>query len=857
MNGRLILLPLLAAVAAGWLAAPAGAELTIEPGGVTLELLDESGQPETRAGAHPDLLVQNFELTDTGGTPEHLKQAVIELPPGLAGDPGAVPLCPRALINGPSGNCPTDSQVGESQTVEAYPVWSIAPAANEGAAFAVYGPLRPEIFSGRLRPADLGLSLSLDDVLVPFLGDPVTAGSIELWGIPADRQSGTTNARKALLTMPTRCDIPPLSATVRVRTWEQPERWKSATGDTGHRLTGCENLEFDPSLQFALAEPRTDTPSGARVEIQVPQNEDPDGLAVSHVRDVTIQMPAGLTLAPGGAAGLGACRDEWFGKGDGRDVTCPASSRIGSVEIDVTGLERPAIGAVYLGEERPGDRFRLLIAAQTAGTTMKFTGSLKADPRSGRLTTALADLPEAAFDRMALRFDGGPDALLATPLACGPAPTSARFVPYSGGAPVEWNGAVPVSAPGGGACGPPPFEPTFTGGSTVAGAGRPTSFTTTVRRRDGEQLPRSLAIELPPGLSAAVGAVERCAATQAEAGACPAASRVGRALAELGPGDDPARLGGDVYLTGPYRGSPFGVAVVLEADVGPFGLGAMVVRGALRVSPLTGRVTVEMHALPTIFEGVPVRFQTIGMDLDRPGFLRNPTSCAQAEAVATLRSEAGDVATPSSPFRVRGCVGLPFRPALSVALRGGAEQLREGGRPSLAISMRVPAGGANLRAVEVRMPRLLKFSASGPPALCPRRRALAGECPPSARIGTTTARSPLLRGTMEGSLYAVQPEGFGPPDLWAMLSGQGLEVSLRGETGVDDGRALTRFAGLPDFPLSRLRLRLAGGEDGIMRLRRDPCGRLAAPTEIAGQNGMRRALRAPVAVGAARCGGDG
>ena len=628
----------------------------------------------------------------------------------------------------------------------------------------------------------------------------MTEGTIELWGVPADHQVNTAIPRRAMLTLPFRCGLPPLSVTVSVRTWEQPDRWVTQSDDTGEMITGCDKLRFEPRLGFTLSDRRADVPSGARVALIVPQNEDLGGQATPLLTSVSIAMPAGLTVSPGGTAGITACADSRFGLGGDELPDCPVAARVGTIELDRGPGVEPATGNVFLGEERPGDRFRLLIATKVAGRAVKFTGSLQADPQTGRLTTTMKELPEAAFDRMTLQFDGGPQALLATPLACGPASTAATFSPNSGGPDVRWSGEVAIEAAGGGECaGRAPFAPGVVGGSTDARAGRPTAFTATVRRRDGEQLPRRLAIALPPGLAASLGTVDRCAEPQVRDGSCPPASRVGSAMAELGPGDSPARLRGDIFFTGPHRGASFGIALVLGGELGAFRLGTLVVRGALRVDPFSGRVAVEMDALPTIFEGVPIRFQTIGLDLDRPGFMRNPTSCSPERVTATLRSDGGAVATPSTPFRVRGCIDLPFRPDFSVAL-GGAGEMRERGRPALRMSMRMPGGGANLRAVEALLPRLLQLASAGPKALCPRRAARAGKCPAAARIGTAGGRTPLLKQPMTGFLYAVQPRGNGSPDLWASLSGQGLEISLRRQDR-DRGRPhrdqVLRGPGLP------------------------------------------------------------
>lgn len=517
--------------------------------------------------------------------------------------------------------------------------------------------------------------------------------------------------------------------------------------------------------------------------------------------------------------------------------------------MSVPGVSKLMTGAIQLGEERPGDRFRLFITARAQGSEMKFVGSLRPDPETGSLTTTIKDLPETSFDRMGLRFDGGRDALLATPSTCGPAGIFATFVPSNGAPPIARTGSVTIASSSGGACGPAPFSPAFSGGSTTARAGRTTSFTTTLRRRDGEQLTERLSVVLPAGMSAALGSVATCSAAAVTAGSCPATSRIGGAMAELGPGEDPARIEGDIFMTGPYRGAPFGFALAFKAKVGPFDLGTLVVRGSLRVDPLSGQVTIATDPLPTIFEGIPVRFQTIGLDLDRPGFVRNPTSCGASALGATVKSPSGAVAHLSSPFALTGCIDLPFHPRLSLALSDRGE-LHEGGRPGLKVSVRIPRGSANLRSNSIGLPRILKLDPAGLDEICARRAAIAARCPQGSRVGTAVGRTPVLNGQMRGSIYVVQPRGDGSPDLWASLAGEGVEINLKGTTTVKKGRSQASFTGIPDFPLTSIALRFGSGPNGLLKLRRKPCHSLTAKIELGGQNGARtqRNARLPVPV---------
>ncbi len=833
------------------LPATASAQLDFAPGGVTVETLDASGQPDTRAGAHPDRFLIDVQFSDGGAAHEDPKDLIIDLPDGLVGDANAVPVCPREVFAEypwRSTTCDGTSQIGVS--AEAGLV-SVEAGPNEAAVFgAAPEGLFPQKMTMAPRADGSGLSIRVSDLiqpnpLDPLLPAPLTHLDIELWGVPADHQSGTPIPRLPLLSTPTRCDAGAPTVTVRTHTWQQPERWISQSGSSGHALTGCDRIPFDPGVSLALDDARADSPSGASVSISNPQNRDPDGRASSQLKEVSVALPDGVAISPGGAEGLAACGDAEFGLGSGRASSCPPSSRVGSVQMLLASGSRPLTGRIYLGSERPGDRFRLFIVAAGSGTEMKIAGSLRPDPVSGRLTTTLRELPQIASERMTLSFDGGPGALLATPLDCGAATASATFTPYSGTAPVARGASTAIS----GCAAPAPFAPRFSGGSLSDRAGAATEFTATLSRRDGEGLPERLQIAFPQGINTALGAVDPCAAAAAGRGDCAAASRIGSALAELGPGPDPAQLRGTAYLTGPYKDAPYGLALVFDSAIGPFDLGKMVVRGTIEVDSRSGQVSVQTNPLPTSIEGMPVRLQTLGLDLDRPGFVHNPTSCAPKQLGASLRSTAGARASASFPFRVRGCTGLRFRPAFALALRERGE-LHRGGRPGLRIASVVPRGDANIASAEIELPRLLRLDASELPALCARREAERDRCPRAARVGTASARTPLLGAPMQGEVYAVQPKGGGSPDIWAALAGSGLEVTLRGETEVRKGRVVTELTDLPDFTLSSFALRFGGGERGVFELRRSPCARRAgrpmAPLAVAGQNGATVESREPL-----------
>jgi hypothetical protein len=188
---------------------------------------------------------------------------------------------------------------------------------------------------------------------------------------------------------------------------------------------------------------------------------------------------------------------------------------------------------------------------------------------------------------------------------------------------------------------------------------------------------------------------------------------------------------------------------------------------------------------------------------------------------------------------MRGCIDLPFKPKLSMALGKGP-------KPSLAITTKLPPKGANLRSLAIELPKRLKLDSSSLAEICSRFDAIHSKCPEGSVVGSASARTPLLGKAMKGSLYLAQPQDDGPPDIWARLEGEGMAIVLRGELLVDEGQTETRFAKTPDFPLAKLGLRFFGGEHGLLELRAGGCTTMHAGVELAGHNGAQASDFIPV-----------
>ena len=260
----------------------------------------------------------------------------------------------------------------------------------------------------------------------------------------------------------------------------------------------------------------------------------------------------------------------------------------------------------------------LQIQDPSAGVIVKLHGATYANEGTGQLTTKFEEQPQQPFELLHVKLKGGPRATLANPQSCGAATTSTKLTPWStpftpdatppSSFNVDWNGA------GGGCPSVLPFSPSFNAGTTTTSAGAFTSFSTTFGREDREQYLSGVQVRLPLGLVGKIAAVKQCGDAEVKAaeenkGGCPPESEIGTATAGAGPGPQPFYTGGKVYLTGPYKGAPFGLAVVTPAVAGPFNLGNVVVRSAISIDPHTAAVTVTSDPLPQIVDGVPLRLR--------------------------------------------------------------------------------------------------------------------------------------------------------------------------------------------------------------------------------------------------------
>jgi len=846
---------------------------------------EADGSLSAGAGSHPHAMTAVvFVNTVEIGTGEIVpagdaKAIELSLPPGFLANPAALPGCAEALED---LECPSATQVGIAEPIirsfekaaAVTPVHSIAEPNGYPAMFTMTPFNSAEMAAVvRLRSDDdYGTSLELPNISPQ---EPLYGAFLALWG--------ESPAKTAFLTLPTGCELQaaqPPSIRLSFEAWQTAGAFEYRQVPVPP-VTGCESLDFGAELALAPTVAEADSPSAFEARLTVPTGglTDPPAPAASELRQAVVALPAGVTLNASVADGLQTCSAAQIGlrgadfpppagiRFDNAPNRCPEASKIGTAELQSALLGKSMTGTLYLAEQGDGNPFGSLLAFylvvedRATRIVLKLPGAVDVDPSDGRIAVTFRDLPQIPITSMKLAFKGGSRSLLATPSVCGQFVSTATGTPWSapesGPAAVSRSSFAIGSGPEGGACAQTaaerPFAPGFRAGTTPALAGHPAPVTLRLTRADGEQELDRVAVALPPGIAADLREVATCSPAALAARACSGQSQVGTATIGAGVGPTPYYLrDGRIYLAGPYKGAPLSLALVLPMRAGPLDLGVEVVRMALRIDPDSGGVTVDGDPLPQIVKGIPTKIRDLRIELDRPGFTRNPSSCEPTSIAGIADGASGAVARLSTRFQVGGCERLGFKPRLSVSLSGAPP--RRGGHPQMKAVLRSRPGGAGIRRAAIVLPQTELLENAHVRGVCPRPRFAAGTCPRRSVYGEATVWSPLLDEPLRGPVY-LRASAQRLPDLAAALDGR-LRLNLAAKVDSVRGRVRTTFEGLPDFPVSRLALTLRGGRRGLLVNNTDLCR--ANPRAAAFFRAHNdKARRTGAAVGVGGCGKDG
>jgi hypothetical protein len=365
----------------------------------------------------------------------------------------------------------------------------------------------------------------------------------------------------------------------------------------------------------------------------------------------------------------------------------------------------------------------------------------------------------------------------------------------------------------------------------------------TVSRHDSEQSLYAIDVTTPPGIAATLGSVPKCEEPLVARMECSSQSAIGHVHVAAGVGSSPYWVEGVVYLTGPYDGAPFGFLVVVPAKAGPFNLGNVAVRAAVRVNPYNAAATVESAPLPQMVDGVPLRVQTVEVTLDRANFMIDPTNCSQLAISGSITGgtpsgASASTAPVASNYAATGCKGLGFAPSFSATTV--AKTSKKLGA-DLKIKIAYPAGReANLSKVDVEVPKVLPVQDKTLNEACTEAQFNANPagCPPRSDVAHVVVHTPVLAAPLAGPAYLVSHGGAAFPDLELVLQGEGVELIVDGKTQIKHGVTYSHFETVPDAPISSFEFDAPQGEYALLAAYGNLCRKkLVMPTRMTAQNG--------------------
>jgi len=837
--------------------------------------------PATRAGSDPADITTTVKLLSESQTnldfpqrnlvvnapTESFRDTIVHVPPGFVGNPTATGArCTPSQLTTPIPStvipkCPVDSQIGLVQlnSADIIGLYNLEPPPGSPAAFGFFYNSIVVTLLAKVRPSDNGIDIITQKAPNAI---PIPKFEVTLWGSPSDSShdrlranclqggfgynatqgdcSPRTRNDIPFLRTPTSCPGTSLPWNIEMNTYQHLDTM--FTGDAATpAMTGCRLNPFAPG--FALA-PSTSAPhatAGVNADVTMDQKVGVNGIAPADVRRVTVTLPDGLTINPSSADGLAACTDVQLLLRQEGTASCPDASKLGTIRLRTPLLDHEIGGTIFLRTQNSndplsGDLFRIAVEIRSDedGIDIKLPGSIIANPDTGRLTTVFDELPQLPFESFRFRFKTGPRAPLSSPRTCGDHETSVEFVSW-GDAIVNTSSSFTTTG-----CKAPSFGPTLRAGVENPVAGSSSPLHVSLSRTDDDQEFKSVTIDTPRGLLARVKDAAQCSSHAADAGNCPNGSLIGHAKVAAGVGPNPFWVtNGRVFLTGPYRGAPYGLAVVVDAVAGPFNLGSVIVRQAIHVDPRTAELSVVSDPFPTVIKGVPLHIRSVRVAIDKPRFMVSPTNCSRLRVGGTATSVEGTTAPLASRFQVGNCRNLGFSPRLSLTVGSRRHTGRGISTPFRAVLTQRP-GQSNLSSVKVVLPQTLAALLNVVNHACSLSEYQDGRCDGS-KAGTAVARTPLLKDPLTGGVFFVRHPGRPLPDLMVRLRGE-IAIDLVGRVTIPGGtRLATNFDTIPDAPVSRFTLNIVSGRQGPLGVSTNLCSRRGqrsrALVEMHGQNG--------------------
>ncbi len=536
-----------------------------------------------------------------------------------------------------------------------------------------------------------------------------------------------------LFTNPARCEAG-LATSVDLNSWDQRAFSSYPGAFTPSGLGGCNQVPFSPEIH---AEPTSDaatSPTGLNFDINVNDAglENPGGLVQSQIKRAVVTLPQGFTTNPSVAEGLKACSQAQY-EAETVDseagANCPNESKVGDVEIESPLIEgHKVLGSIFVARQHANPNDNLLTLYMVAknpelGVMVRQALKVTPDPVTGQLSTEVDNIPQLPFSRFHLSFRQGQRSPLVTPPTCGTYTVTAALYPYSepDTPRIDESSFAITQGPEGQGCpsGLPPFHPGLEAGTQNNAAGTYSPFYTHITRKDSEQEITRFSIKLPPGVIGKLAGVLRCSdagvaaakARENEGGGTKrnrarAAPRTPKSAIRWSASEWATCLAyapGKLYLAGPYHGSTLSIVSITAAKVGPFDLGTVVVRFALRHQPGNGRSLrstgqvqrpdpAHSRRHPSPPEGHPSLRRQAQLHAQPDELRKEVNGLTILGCGLTSPAPADDnPVTVTSPFQAADCASLGFKPKLKLTLKGGTKR---GATPAFKAVLTYPKKGA-------------------------------------------------------------------------------------------------------------------------------------------------------------------
>jgi len=373
--------------------------------------------PSVSASIDPSQAGADSHTTITIARPDgqpRLSSLSMQMPPGLLGHLGTVPMCP--IDQARTGACDPSTQVGTASTTAGTGPRTVALSGPiylttgfdggiAGLAAVVYAKVGPldlgqvvSITKLSLRPGDLAIRADTEPLPQILSGVPLALRTLTL---SLDRDGFMVN--------PTSCAAQTLDASLTAADGQ------TAGASAPLQATGCENLRFQPQVTASLGAPLAN-PS-LRMNVEVPAGD-------ANVKSLAMSLPkeVGANLK----ALSGACTADQFAAG-----ACPASSIVGTATALSPLIPTPLSGPVRI-VMTTGQTLPDLVIDLTGFTDLQLR--IHNDFPGGRLKSTIDGVPDVPLSSFVLDLKGG--GLLQTvdvKKICSAKPTvEGAFVAHSG-----------------------------------------------------------------------------------------------------------------------------------------------------------------------------------------------------------------------------------------------------------------------------------------------------------------------------------------------------------------------------------------------------------------------------------------